>query len=97
MTVMKGRKAIMEIFQAEDVEYMFGNPGTTELGFIDSLSEYPDIKYILALQEGVALGMAHMYSSASGRTGVVNLHVAPGLGNAPWGHFITPQWARCRW
>jgi len=82
MTVMAGRKAIMEIFQVEGVEYVFGNPGTTELGFIDCLSEYPGLKYILALQEGVAVGIAHAYSSASGKTGVVNLHVAPGLGNA---------------
>ena len=79
---MAGRKAIMEIFQAEGVRYIFGNPGTTELGFIDIIQDYPQIKYILALQEGVALGIAHMYASASGKTGVVNLHVAPGLGNA---------------
>jgi len=72
----------MEIFQAEGVQYIFGNPGTTELGFIDILADYPQIQYILALHEGVALGIAHMYASASGKTGVANLHVAPGLGNA---------------
>jgi benzoylformate decarboxylase len=82
MTLMAGRKAIMEIFQAEGVRYIFGNPGTTELGFIDIIQDYPQIQYIVALQEGVALGIAHMYASASGKTGVVNLHVAPGLGNA---------------
>lgn len=82
MTLMVGRRAIMEIFQAEGVQYIFGNPGTTELGFIDIIQDYPQIQYIVALQEGVALGIAHMYASASGKTGVVNLHVAPGLGNA---------------
>ncbi|MEE9612408.1 MAG: thiamine pyrophosphate-binding protein [Desulfatiglandales bacterium] len=82
MTVMTGRKAIMEIFQTEGVRHIFGNPGTTELGFIDMLQDYPKIRYILALHEGVALGIAHMYANASGKTGVVNLHVAPGLGNA---------------
>lgn len=82
MVRMAGRRAIMDIFQAEGVEYIFGNPGTTELGFIDILRDFKSIRYILALQEGVALGMAHMYANASGKTGVVNLHVAPGLGNA---------------
>jgi benzoylformate decarboxylase len=82
MVRMAGRRAIMNIFQAEGVEYIFGNPGTTELGFIDILRDFPNIRYILALHEGVALGMAHMYANASGKTGVVNLHVAPGLGNA---------------
>lgn len=82
MTVMAGRQAIMEMFQAEGVRYIFGNPGTTELGFIDILQDYPQIQYILSLHESVALGAAQMYANASGKTGVVNLHVAPGLGNA---------------
>ncbi len=82
MTVMAGRKAIFDIFEREGVRYIFGNPGTTELGFMDMLADYPRLQYILALQEGSALGMAHSYSNASGKTGVVNLHVAPGLGNA---------------
>jgi benzoylformate decarboxylase len=82
MTIMAGRQAIMEIFQAEGVQYIFGNPGTTELGFIDILQDYPQIQYILSLHESVALSMAQMYANASGKTGVVNLHVAPGLGNA---------------
>jgi benzoylformate decarboxylase len=79
---MKGRDAAAEVFDRQGVEYVFGNPGTTEFGLIAALAGHPRIKYILALQEAVALGMAHMYANASGKTGVVNLHVAPGLGNA---------------
>lgn len=82
MTVMAGRQAIMEIFRTEGVRYIFGNPGTTELGFLDMLQDYPQIQYIVALHESIALGSAQMYANASGNTGVVNLHVAPGLGNA---------------
>ena len=37
---------------------------------------------MLTLHEGVAIGAASYYAQASGRTGVVNLHAAPGLGNA---------------
>jgi len=79
---MFGRQAIVEIFRREGVEYIFGNPGTTEMPLIVALEDHPPIKYILSLHEGAALGMAHMYANASGKTGVVNLHVAPGLGNA---------------
>ena len=35
---------------------MFGNPGTVEQGFLDALSDYPELDYILALQETVAVG-----------------------------------------
>ncbi len=79
---MKGRDAVVEMFRRQGVRYVFGNPGTTEFGLITSLKEQSEIQYILALQEGVALEMARAYANASGKTGVVNLHVAPGLGNA---------------
>jgi benzoylformate decarboxylase len=82
MAIMSGRQAIMEIFRTEGVQYIFGNPGTTELGFVDMLQDYPQLQYIMCLHEGVAMGAAQMYANASGQTGVVNLHVAPGLGNA---------------
>jgi len=58
------------------------SPGTTELGFMNMLQDYPQLQYIVCLQESIALGTAQMYANASGKTGVVNLHVAPGLGNA---------------
>jgi benzoylformate decarboxylase len=38
--------------------------------------------YVTALHEGVALGAATYYAAATGRTAAVNVHVAPGLGNA---------------
>ncbi len=82
MPVMTGRHAFLEVLHQEGVEYIFGNPGTTELPLIDALVDRPDFKYILALQESVAVGMADGYAQASGKVGVLNLHVSPGLGNA---------------
>jgi benzoylformate decarboxylase len=79
---MHGRQVLMETLVGHGVELLFGNPGTTESPIIDSLEAYPQIRYILTLHEGVALGAASYYAQATGRTGVVNLHVAPGLGNA---------------
>lgn len=77
----KGKQILMETLQAEGVEYLFGNPGTTESPLLDSLLDYPRLRYIVSLQEAVAVSMADAYAQASGKTGVVNLHVAPGLGN----------------
>ena len=82
MPVITGRHAFLEVLYQEGVEYIFGNPGTTELPLIDALVDRPDFKYILALQESVAVGMADGYAQASGKVGVLNLHVSPGLGNA---------------
>jgi benzoylformate decarboxylase len=82
MPIMTGRHAFLEVLHQEGVEYIFGNPGTTELPLVDALVDRPDFKYILALQEAVAVGMADGYAQASGKVGVLNLHVSPGLGNA---------------
>lgn len=79
---MRGRRVFMDSLQAHGVRHLFGNPGTTESPLIDSLGDYPQIDYVVALHEGLAVGAAAYYAQASGRTGVVNLHVAPGLGNA---------------
>jgi benzoylformate decarboxylase len=79
---MRGKQVFMESLLAHGVELIFGNPGTTESPILDSLLDYEQLRYIVTLHEGVALGAASYYAQASGKTGVVNMHVAPGLGNA---------------
>ena len=79
---MRGRQVFMETLLAHGVDRIFGNPGTTESPLLDSLHDYPQLKYIVHLHEGVAVGAANFYGQASGKTAFVNLHVAPGLGNA---------------
>lgn len=61
---------------------MFGNPGTVEQGFLDALASYPAMKYILTLQESVAVLAADGYARATRRPTLVQLHSAPGIGNA---------------
>ena len=79
---MYGRDVFMESLLAHGVRHLFGNPGTTESPLMDSLARHPALDYVLTLHEGVAIGAASYYAQACGRAGVVNLHVAPGLGNA---------------
>ena len=76
-----GRYAIIEQLLADDISYMFGNPGTVEQGFLDALGSYPDMRYILTLQETIAVGIADGYARATKRPAVVQLHSGVGLGN----------------
>ncbi len=82
MPFLSGKQAFLEILKQEGVELMFGNPGTTELPLMDGLAREPAIRYILALQESVAVAMADGYAQASGKLAVVNVHTSPGLGNS---------------
>jgi benzoylformate decarboxylase len=59
---------------------IFGNPGSTEISFLTDLPQ--DISFVLGLHEGSVVGMATGYAIARGRPAFVNLHTAPGLGNA---------------
>jgi benzoylformate decarboxylase len=76
-----GRFAMIEQFLADGITYMFGNPGTVEQGFLDSVEQYPDFKYITTLQESIAVAMADGYARATRRPTVVQLHSGVGLGN----------------
>jgi benzoylformate decarboxylase len=74
------RDASFDLFRTHGMTTMFGNPGSTELPM---LADYPsDFRYVLGLQEAVVVGMADGFAQASGKTTVVNLHTAPGVGNA---------------
>jgi len=82
MKKITGRSAFLSILKSEGVTHLFGNPGTTELPIMHALKDYPEIKYILGLQESIVVAMADGYSRATGKLSVCNVHVAPGLGNA---------------
>src|SRR5712692_6228519 len=82
MPFTSGKQALLALLKQEGVEYLFGNPGTTELPLMDGLVEVDGLSYVLALQEAAVVAMADGYAQASGKLGVVNVHVAPGLGNA---------------
>jgi len=74
------RDVTYDLFRRHGMTTMFGNPGSTELPM---LKDFPsDFRYVLALQEAVAVGMADGYAQATGGPAHVNLHTAPGVGNA---------------
>jgi benzoylformate decarboxylase len=73
------REATLDLLRRQGMTTVFGNPGSTELPM---LADFPDdFSYVLGLHETVAVGMADGFAQASGRTTLVNLHTAPGVGN----------------
>ena len=74
------REAFFEVARRLELTTIFGNPGSTEETL---LKDFPaDFRYVLALQEAPAVGMADGYAQATGNPALVNLHTAAGLGNA---------------
>ncbi|HYG54014.1 MAG TPA: thiamine pyrophosphate-dependent enzyme [Burkholderiales bacterium] len=77
-----GRSAFLQLLVDEGVTHLFGNPGTTELAIMEVVPDFPQLRFILGLQEGVVMAMADGFCRASGRLAAANVHVMPGLGNA---------------
>jgi benzoylformate decarboxylase len=74
------RDASFDLFRAQGMTTVFGNPGSTELPM---LADFPaDFRFVLGLQEAVVVGMADGFAQASRRPALANLHTAPGVGNA---------------
>jgi benzoylformate decarboxylase len=74
------REAVIQLLADLGLTTVFGNPGSTELPL---LGEFPKaFRYILGLQESIAVGMADGYAQATGNAALVNLHSAVGVGHA---------------
>ncbi len=74
------RDAAFAVMRQFGMTTIFGNPGSTEIAFLTDLP--PDLRFVLALHEGSVVGMATGYAIAREEPAFVNLHTAPGLGNA---------------
>jgi benzoylformate decarboxylase len=82
MGKITGRAAFLQLLADERVTHLFGNPGTTELAIMEAVPQFPQLKFVLGLQEAAVVAMADGYCRASGRLAAANVHVMPGLGNA---------------
>ncbi len=74
------RDAVFDLFRRCNLTTIFGNPGSTELPMYRDFPE--DFRYVLGLQECVAVGMADGFAQATRNAAVVNLHSAVGVGHA---------------
>ena len=74
------RDRTFEVMRRHGMTRIFGNPGSTEIPFLTDLPA--EFEFVLALHEGSVVGIASGYALATGAPAFVNLHTAPGLGNA---------------
>jgi thiamine pyrophosphate-dependent acetolactate synthase large subunit-like protein len=72
-----GGEILAECLRAAGAEYVFDVNSTGQTSFYDALATRPELKMIVALQEGQAVSMAHGYELASGRPGML---VLPSIG-----------------
>ena len=77
---MNVRDSTFEVMRRLGMTTIFGNPGSTEVAFLTDLPS--DLEFVLGLHEGSVVGMATGYAIGRGAPAFVNLHTAPGLGNA---------------
>jgi len=74
------RDAVFALLRDFGMTTIFGNPGSTELPMFKHFPD--DFRYVLALQESIALGMADGFAQATRNAALVNLHSAVGTGHA---------------
>ncbi len=79
-----GAEALVEQLEAYGVEYVFGLCGHTNIAFLDALGR-SNIDFLVFRHEAAAAHAADGYARASGKPGVVCVHVGPGMMNAVTG------------
>jgi benzoylformate decarboxylase len=73
------REAVFALLREFGLTTVFGNPGSTELPMF---RDFPtDFRYVLGLQESIAVAMADGFAQARGAAALVNLHSAIGVGH----------------
>ncbi|GAA3383953.1 thiamine pyrophosphate-binding protein [Cryptosporangium minutisporangium] len=76
--------ALTAQLESYGVEYVFGTCGHTNIALLDALGR-SSIEFVIARHEQAAAHAADGYARASGKPGVVLLHVGPGMMNAVTG------------
>lgn len=79
---MRAADAVLRYITGEGVRYVFGNPGTTEVPFMDAMVDASALEFVLCLQENVAVAAADGLAQATRRPQVCNLHTGPGVAQA---------------
>ena len=75
------RRVDVATLESAGVKYVFGIPGTNEVGFMNALVDHPNLQFILGLHEGPLTAMADGYSKVSGETAFVLVHTVAGAAN----------------
>jgi benzoylformate decarboxylase len=74
------RDAAFAVLRERGLTTLFSNPGSTEIPLLAGLPD--DLRFVLALHEGSAVGMATGWAIGTGAPALAVLHTTAGLGNA---------------
>ena len=74
------REATFDVLRGNGLTTFFGNPGSTEVPLLAGLPD--DFRFVLALHEGSAVGMATGWAIGRDEPALVSLHTTAGLGHA---------------
>src|SRR4051812_31332769 len=78
---MNGAQSLVRTLADSGIELCLGNPGTSEIHFVEALDSEPRIRGVLGLFEGVVTGAADGYARMTGKPAVALLHLGPGFAN----------------
>lgn len=81
MSTITTGQAVVEVFKAEGVKFIFGMPGGHVLGIYDALFDTPAIRHVLVRHEQVAASMASAHAQLTGDPGVCLVTAGPGATN----------------
>ncbi len=73
-----GGELLVEQVRAAGTKYIFSNPGSLEVAFFDALTDRPELQLVVALHEGIVIGMADAYHKVTRQPTFVNIHAAVG-------------------
>ena len=82
---MRSGKVLLEMLKLYDVEYVFGLPGETTLGWYDEWKKFDGIEHVMVRDERNAVFMADGYAKVSGKPGICEgpsvgaPHMLPGV------------------
>ena len=77
-------EAMVTQLESYGVEYVFGTCGHTNIALLDAIGRSP-IEFVIARHEQTAAHAADGYARATGKPGVLLMHVGPGMMNAVTG------------
>ena len=79
-----GAEALTAQLESFGVEYVFGTCGHTNIALLDAIGR-SSIRFVIARHEQAAAHAADGYARASGKPGVLLMHVGPGMMNGVTG------------
>jgi acetolactate synthase-1/2/3 large subunit len=82
--IVSAAEALAAQLESYGVEYIFGTCGHTNIALLDAISR-TGMKFVIARHEQTAAHAADGYARATGKPGVLLLHVGPGMMNAVTG------------